>query len=195
MRLRENDGPIALEDDMKRILGIALMLAACPCLLAGPQEAAQTNPVSAHLRELLGRASKNMVAAAEAMPADKYDFHPTPQQMTFAHLVLHIAGSNAFLCSKISGVAAPERTKLADTDGKDKLVEALKSSFEFCSTALAKVDDSDLGAQMTLFRNMTSTKAGAMFGLANDWADHYSAQAMYLRLNGILPPTAQPKKD
>jgi hypothetical protein len=24
-----------------------------------------------------------------------------------------------------------------------------------------------------------------------DWADHYGASAMYLRLNGILPPTAK----
>ena len=29
--------------------------------------------------------------------------------------------------------------------------------------------------------------------LAADWADHYGASAIYLRLNGILPPTAQPK--
>jgi hypothetical protein len=24
-----------------------------------------------------------------------------------------------------------------------------------------------------------------------DWADHYSQQAIYLRLNGLLPPTAK----
>jgi hypothetical protein len=30
--------------------------------------------------------------------------------------------------------------------------------------------------------------------LSSGWADHYSAAAMYLRLNGILPPSAQPKK-
>ena len=36
--------------------------------------------------------------------------------------------------------------------------------------------------------------AFALIALTNDWADHYSAAAMYLRLNGLLPPTAQPKK-
>ena len=30
--------------------------------------------------------------------------------------------------------------------------------------------------------------------IAADWADHYSTAASYLRMNGILPPTAQPKK-
>jgi hypothetical protein len=33
-----------------------------------------------------------------------------------------------------------------------------------------------------------------MLSLSNDWADHYSAAAIYLRLNGLLPPTAQPRK-
>jgi hypothetical protein len=31
-----------------------------------------------------------------------------------------------------------------------------------------------------------------MISITDDWADHYSTQAAYLRLNGILPPTAQP---
>jgi hypothetical protein len=40
------------------------------------------------------------------------------------------------------------------------------------------------------------TRASAMIALTNDFADHYSAAAMYLRLNGLLPPTAQqPHKD
>jgi hypothetical protein len=30
----------------------------------------------------------------------------------------------------------------------------------------------------------------ALIALTNDWADHYSA-ATYLRLNGLLPPTAK----
>jgi hypothetical protein len=37
-------------------------------------------------------------------------------------------------------------------------------------------------------------RAMGVFFLVGGWADHYGAAAMYLRLNGILPPTAQPKK-
>jgi hypothetical protein len=37
-------------------------------------------------------------------------------------------------------------------------------------------------------------RAFALIALTNDWADHYSAAAMYLRLNGLLPPTAREKK-
>jgi DinB superfamily len=178
---------------MKRTVSFVAVLLACPGLLLA-QMSAKSNPVSDALRASLARASKNMVAAAESMPADKFDFHPTPAQMTFAHLTAHIAGSNDFLCSKISGTPAPEEAKLTDNEGKDKLVAALRSSFEYCSTALAKVDDSHLDESLTLFGGRSFTKAAAMMILASDWADHYSAQAMYLRLNGILPPTAQPAK-
>ena len=63
---------------------------------------AQTkDPVTAAVKEILPRQQKNMVAAADEMPADKFGFKPTPGQISFGHLVLHIAETNKFLCAKI----------------------------------------------------------------------------------------------
>ena len=152
-----------------------------------------TNPVSATVRGQLARFSKNIVAAAEAMPAEKYVFKPSPEMNTFGHLVMHIAQTNNVLCSKISGAAAPD-VKYSESDPKDKLVAALKASFEYCTTALEKVDDSKLGDQMMLFGNRPASRAGALIFLFGSWTDHYGTEAIYLRLNGILPPTAQPAK-
>ena len=39
-----------------------------------------------------------------------------------------------------------------------------------------------------------TTKAAAVIALTSGWADHYSAAAVYLRLNGLVPPTAKPKE-
>jgi len=170
----------------KRILAIGLVLSSTMLF-------AQTkNPVSTVVREILPRQQKNLVAAAELMPPDKYDYKPTSEQITFAHLMMHIAESNNRLCATISNTEAPKSGELKETDGKDKLVAALKGSFDYCSSALAKVDDSNLGDAITLFGH-EGPRAFAMFALTNDWADHYSAAAMYLRLNGILPPTAKKK--
>jgi hypothetical protein len=151
------------------------------------------NPVSSFVKQQLTRYNKNMVAAAEAMPAEKYSFKPTPEMNSFAHLTIHIAEGNNGLCSKISGTPAPSE-KLTDDDPKDKLVAGLKSSFDFCTTALANVDDSKLSEPIVLFGSFSSSRAGALIALSMGFADHYGAQAIYLRLNGILPPTAQPKK-
>jgi hypothetical protein len=191
---------------MKRILSIAIFLSAFPLAAFAQQSttpapapatqlttSAAPNPVSDTLRNLIGRYSKNMVGAAESMPADKFDYKPTPGQITFAHLVGHIAQSNMGLCSRISGSPAPQTPPVADTDGKDKLVAALKASFDYCTDVLAKADDSNLGANVGN-ANRPVTKAAVMITLACDWYDHYSAQAGYLRMNGILPPSAQPRQ-
>ncbi len=172
---------------------LLVLLAVVAAVAANAQESSApvVNPVSATVKNQLTRFSKNMVAAAESMPADKYGFKPTPEMNSFGHLVMHIVESNNLLCSKISGTAAPD-TKLADSDGKDKLVAGLKASFEFCSTALANVDDSKLGESLVLFGNRPASRAAALIGLSDGWNDHYGAEAIYLRLNGILPPTAKP---
>jgi uncharacterized damage-inducible protein DinB len=172
--------------------GLLASAAACAAQDAAPAGPV-ANPVTMTVKSQLTRYEKNMVAAADLMPAEKYNFKPTPEMNSFGHVVMHIAQSNYFLCAKISGQAGPD-AKLADTDGKDKLVAGLKASFEFCSTALAGVDDSKLSDPVTLFGNRQTSRAGALITLSDDWYDHYGAQAMYLRLNGILPPTAQPTK-
>ena len=184
---------------MKRMIPAVVavvLLSSGAFVAAGQQNAApETNPVSNAVRKSLERESKILTAAAEAMPADKYGFRPTPEQMTFAHLVMHMAGSNNFLCSKISGTEAPKTEKLSEADGKEKLAAALKASFDYCTQALAKVDDANLGDQLPFFGGRTVSRAGAMIALTNDFYDHYSMAAMYLRLNGVLPPTAQGKKE
>jgi hypothetical protein len=177
---------------MKRTVWLGLMmLVAVSATRSQESSAPVANPVSATVKSQLTRFSKNMVAAAESMPAEKYGFKPTAEMNTFGHLVMHITQSNNLLCSKISGAAAPD-AKLAESDGKDKLVAGLKASFDFCSTALANVDDSKLGESMVLFGNRPASRAAALIALSDGWNDHYGAEAIYLRLNGILPPTAQP---
>ncbi|MGO9086501.1 MAG: DinB family protein [Candidatus Sulfotelmatobacter sp.] len=174
---------------MKRTICFVLFLAAISAL------AQDKNPVTSVVKEILPRQQKNLVAAVEEMPADKFAYKPTEQQMTFGHLVLHIIGSNNALCSTIGDlpeVKAP--VPLKESDGKDKLVAALKASFDFCATALSKMDDSKLADEVEMAGGRKGTRAFALIFLTNDWADHYSSAAMYLRLNGMLPPTAQPKK-
>jgi len=159
------------------------------CTAVYPQES--KSPVMDAVRQTLERQHKNLVGAAEEMPADKYSFHPPAPQMSFSTLVMHIAESNNLLCSRISDVDEPKLAELKDSAPKDKLVEALKSSFDFCTSTLAKVDDSKLGAQVKVWGGREVSKAAAAIALTNDWADHYAMAAMYLRLNGLLPPTAK----
>jgi len=152
--------------------------------------AQEKNPVSGVLREILPRQEKNLIAAAEQMPADKYGYRPTPEQMSFAHLMTHVVESNNNLCARIAG-EQPRQTKLSDSDSKDMLVQAMKDSFAYCEQVLAKADDYTLGQTVAFSGGHTGPRAAALISLATGWADHYAAAAMYLRLNGLLPPSAQ----
>jgi uncharacterized damage-inducible protein DinB len=149
-----------------------------------------TDPVTSVGKEILSHQETNLVAAVEEMPADRFGYKPTPQQMSFTHLVLHMAESNNYFCAKAGDVPEPKTQELKETDGKDKLVAALKASFDFCNTAMPKVTDAKLGDTIEVWGGRKASRAFALIALTNDWADHYSAAAMYLRLNGLLPPTA-----
>ena len=70
-------------------------------LVATAVFAQDKNPVTSVAKEILPHQQKNLVAAVQAMPADKFNYKPTEQQMTFGHLVLHIIGANTHLCSTI----------------------------------------------------------------------------------------------
>jgi DinB family protein len=154
--------------------------------------AAQTAPVAQAFRDNASEEAKNLVAAAELMPADKYSFKPTPAQMTFGAVVVHLSGGNDYFCGLLGGVKPPTRAKIEPTASKEALVARLKETFQFCNEALAKLDDSKLSEEISLsFMPKPVTRAALMTITTGDWADHYSQSAIYLRLNGILPPTAK----
>jgi hypothetical protein len=95
---------------------------------------------------------------------------------------------------------AAEDTTTADsvkaTWPKEKLITKLKASITFCQSAFAQLDDAKLADQVTLtFRGQSRnvTRSGMVLGHALDMADHYSQIANYMRLNGMLPPTALPR--
>jgi hypothetical protein len=165
---------------------LAVLLA--PCIAAAQGD---SSPVTTAVKNHVERQAKNLVGAAEEMPADKYTARPTPEQMTFGRLVAHIVQEDTFLCAKIGAIPAPAMEKVTDTDPKDKLVSALKTSTDFCLEALGKVDDSKLGENLTLFGGHSASRASAMVTLATDLSDHYSLAATDLRMNGLLPPSAK----
>jgi hypothetical protein len=168
---------------------IAIVVDGVPVERAG---VAAQNPVSDAFRFVEQRQAKNITDAAEEMPADKYGYKPTPAQMSFGDVVAHlIADGNDYLCSAASGQKLPDRPKFSGTDPKEKLVAGLKDSFQFCATALAAMQDAPLGDSIPFFGGRKVTRATATLITVADWADHYSQMAIYLRLNGLLPPTAK----
>lgn len=160
-------------------------------LLPGIVAAQQANPVADAFRDHAKQEGKNLMAAAEEFPSDKFSFKPTPAQMSFADIVVHLTQGNDYLCGAIGGVKAPTRTKVASTDSKEVLMTRLRETFAFCDQALAPLTDANLGEALPFFGGRKMSRAAVMTLTTGDWADHYSQSAIYMRLNGLLPPTAK----
>ena len=183
---------------MKRLVLSAALLAVMLgtiCFVAPMGARAQSstaNPVSSRLREVLDTYAKNLVATAEEFPVDRYTYHPTPEGMSVGNTMAHIAQVNNFACSKVGEVAAPEQVKVGETD-KDKLVEGLKASMDFCRQTFSGLTDATLGESVSGFGGKPSTRFAVALTVTNDLIDHYATLSVYLRINGLLPPTAQKK--
>ncbi|MBI4502627.1 MAG: DinB family protein [Gemmatimonadetes bacterium] len=188
---------------------VAVAIAACftsPALAQQPKPTAPAPtaaPVMDAVRGMMQRMARNLPAAADDMPVAKFTYKPTAPQMRFGDVVVHLAEGNEFLCSSASGTQPPQEAKPSGADTSDagwpayapKAIAHLRRSFEYCSTALGQMDDSNLSEQVPWFGgpNAKTSRANALMALPVDWQDHYSQMAIYLRINGILPPTARPR--
>ena len=179
----------------KSLVTLVAAVILVPSLLAAQEAKPSTNPLTESARQMLAQHAKYLIASAELMPAEKYSYHPTEPQMTFGQLIVHIVQTNSLICAGIGDLKIPDVMNLAATESKEALVTAIKQSFTHCSDALAKFDDGKLGEEVTMMGKRTGMpRARAVLTIVADWADHYSTAASYLRMNGLLPPSAQPKK-
>jgi uncharacterized damage-inducible protein DinB len=185
-----------------RILGLAALV--LPMALGAQQPAATppANPITASFQAFATRYGNWLTAAFDSIPASKYGFKPTPAQQSVGYVAQHLESANYQLCSLFGGVPATMTAKdsLADTVKamwpKDTLVARLKASLQFCDAALKRVDDAKLAEQVSAGPpGQTRMVPRARFALAyvTDLVDHWSQIANYMRLMGMVPPSAMPR--
>ena len=80
------------------------------------------------------------LAVADAMPADQYGFKVAPEEMSFAGLMLHIAGSQAMRFAQIAGKPVPFEMPqtLAKETVRETVKKLLTDSFDYCIGLLSK---------------------------------------------------------
>jgi hypothetical protein len=185
---------------------IALLAAVLPAsLLAQPAAPAApvTNPITTAFSQRILTLHRNLAQAFDSIPSARYAYKPTPAQLTIGYIAQHLASDSYFFCNNFGANKAnipANETSTADSVKamwpKDTLVAKMKASFAFCASALTQLDDSKLPDAITMTFNGTTRntfRANMVLGHALDLADHYSQISNYMRLNGMLPPTALPR--
>ena len=183
---------------------IALLTLALPLgLAAQPPAAPPANPITTVFRGRTMALQRNLAQAFDSIPEAKFGYRPTPAQLTIGYIAQHLASDNYFFCNNFGDMKAtvpPDAASTPDsvkaTWPKAKLVDQLKSSFTFCESAFAQLDDAKLADQVSMTfggQTRSQTRAGMVLGHVVDMADHYSQIANYMRLNNLVPPTALPR--
>jgi hypothetical protein len=168
---------------------------------AGPP----ANPITTAFRGRIASLQRNVAQAFDSIPASKFDYKPTPAQLSFGYIAQHIAEDNYYYCNNFGDLKATLPESFTATPDsvrarwpKDSLVANLKASNAFCDQAMAQLDDSKLSESISARGPNNTTRqvprANYVLGHALDLEDHYSQLANYMRLNGILPPTALPRR-
>jgi uncharacterized damage-inducible protein DinB len=127
----------------------------------------------------------DLLKAADRMPADDYNFKPTPEVRTFAELLAHVIDAQMGFCSAEKG--EPRKINAASKTSKADLVAALKVSFDECDGAFALMTDSTV-AQMVRAGGERSKFGALLYATLHD-NEEYGYLAMYLRLKGLVPPS------
>lgn len=138
---------------------------------------------------------RKIIAMAEDMPEDKYDFKPTPAQRSFAEQLLHAAGANYFLINPAKGEKAPEGDPKRDEfKTKAALVDYVKKSFADGAALIQSKGDSGLGDVFTdPFSKNQARFSDFAWGFIEHSGEHYGQLVVYYRVAGLVPPESRPK--
>jgi uncharacterized damage-inducible protein DinB len=195
------------------VLGLAVTTFAQAAPKADEKKAEQQAPPKARplptepaqvYHNQLRNLEKEMVDAAEAMPADKFDFKPDPKSGAFAESrsfkqqIGHVAADNFFFASGLTGEKLDQTDKdrengPASLTDKAATVQYLKDSFAAAHKALDTITKDNLMEPVTLGAGKTPRITLANIFLWHGF-DHYGQMALYLRMNNIVPPASRPRQ-
>jgi hypothetical protein len=172
---------------VKRLLAIVAIAAAACTALPLPADA-QTASLRAELLRDWTELKPVMMAIADAMPADKFTYKSTPAQRDYGQQIMHVATGNMMYLRFLGGSTAPPAFNRTATSKADVL-QALAASFDFGEALLREqTDQSMLQIVQTNQFLGPSSKARVIYFLIGHTWDIYGQMAVYLRLNGIVPP-------
>ena len=173
------------------------MLAAGGIAKAQSQNRASEKPtISSVLDRQLSIEEREFTSAAEAMPADKYNFAPTSGDFkgvrNFGAEVRHVASFNYLFYSEILGQKPPAGSGAEGPENvntKDEILKYLHDSFILGHRAIASITPGN--ALIVLPKaappTINTRLAVAVLACVHD-NDHYGQMVEYLRMNGIVPP-------
>jgi hypothetical protein len=174
---------------------VGLVLAA-----ATMRSSAQSVTVASDLMKDWKAQKETMMKIADAMPEEKFGFRATPPERSYGEQILHVAGANIMLL-KFLGAKTPPPMATNDADltmfglkltSKADILKALSDSYDYGEAVLKEFPD---GAMTQTIKGPRwigeATRAKMVYYTLGHTQDIYGQMAVYLRLNGLVPPASR----
>jgi len=136
--------------------------------------------------------SRQLLALAQATPAEKFSWRPAPGVRSIGEVYMHIAIANFSLLS-VTGPKEPavsvsmEKTVTAKAD----VIDWLKRSLDAVAAARAQLKLADYQRKVTI-DNKVVTVDGMYLRIIVHANEHMGQSVAYARMNGIVPPWSKP---
>jgi uncharacterized damage-inducible protein DinB len=135
-------------------------------------------------------ASRQLVALAEAIPAEKYSWRPGAGVRSTGEVFMHIAGTNFFLLKRM-GHKVPADFDSVDAEkvatDKAKVIDWLKRSLDAVREAHAAATPAEFKKTEKFFDH-DATDEGLYLRLLVHANEHMGQLVAYARMNGVVPP-------
>ena len=173
---------------MKRTVRACVLVAAA--LVATRSTAFAQATIYGDLTKDWAAQKDTIVKIANAMPEDKFGFKPTPAQRSYGEQILHVAQVNMMLLSALGGKTTAPPVNLKATSKAD-IVKAMSDSFDHGAALLKEFDNTSIQGTVQAMFLGPSTRARILYFIISHTQDIYGQMAVYLRLNGVVPPASQ----
>jgi hypothetical protein len=133
--------------------------------------------------------TRDLIAAAELMPAADYEFKPSTMAAarTFSGVIAHATGSMFDACARLKGVTNPTPDAEKRVGSKAEVVETLRVAVSFCSEAVTSLDEA--GAASYVAQGPAEVpRSAAVAGLLAHNAEMFGISTVYLRAKNLVPP-------
>lgn len=153
---------------------------------------AQENNFIADYLERLENSKKYLILVAESMPEEKYDFKATPESMSFAENLMHIAWAMDWHSQTLMGGRKARDwntdTELkVDTKSKEEMIATIDKTFDKTIEFISKFDLEKLDDRLD-YLGLDRNKRQILLLLSDHITHHRGQMLVYMRLNGLKPP-------
>jgi uncharacterized damage-inducible protein DinB len=185
---------------LQGLLVVGLSLGLVSCGGQATQETAQPPAgTTAGAATVLGDLTKDwtaqkdtMMKIADAMPEDKFGYKSTPAQRSYGEQIMHVAMVNVRFLKMVGGTAAAPSFTAEGATTKAQILQALGDSYDYGIALLNEQTDATILQTVDGPAFMgPSTRSRMYWFLLGHTMDIYGQMAVYLRLNGLVPPASQ----